>query len=197
MGRSANGIRSSAVAASPVPPRGHTPLSQAFTEKYALQKILVDYNNASTNIDVAGFDVVAGIYTPSTRLNLTIQAFFEPYVLVNVDPSFQAPTPQWSATKMNVNSISGRESTSSTLFALTNLPDQYITDQPCELIRVNIHVRNDQFRQAFAGGGCYLILQAKWEPDVQTVPADELMRLYDRCRIAAGPPIVISNIAIP
>lgn len=177
--------------AAPVPKRAHVPITQSFTEKYALQKEIAVWGSVGS--DAEDHDVQGFIYTPSNRLILTLQVIFESQDLLNIDPAFVTP-PTWTLTRMGVNSISGRETALSQFYPDTgtaNLPDEVILPDSPELLRANIHFERFPFTAPYGGNGVKMFLQAKWEPDVQTIPADELKRLYDRCRISYGQPVPV------
>lgn len=191
-----SGIKSSKNAGMPVPPRG-TPIAQNFSEKYSLQKVIARYSHLAGGLTATGLQ--AFVYTPSDRLTLTLQVFFENDRIVNVDPSL-ANIPTWKLDSMAVNAKSGRETFLSVLQATSNLPDDFITTVPPQLIRVTINsLANNQFNGSYADANddLNLILQAHWEPNVQTIKRDELDRLYDRCRLAYGQPTIILNNPIP
>lgn len=195
---SSNGIRSSANAGIAVPPRG-VPAPQAFTEKHALQKRLLTWDVAGGgNIPTA---LHALVYTPSNRLILTLQIAIEPDNLIATDPTFTLQ-PTWAIKRMIINPRSGRETPASQFYpsaGTANIPDEVITPDAPELLRVDVtNIDDAQFNTApYTTGNVALVLHAKWEPDVQTIPPDELARLYERCRIAYGEPIVILNNPIP
>lgn len=177
--------------AAPVPKRAHVPITQAFTEKYALQKEIAVWGGVGN--DAESHDVQGFIYTPSNRLILTLQVIFESQDMLNIDPAFVTP-PTWTITRMGVNSISGRETALSQFYpsvGTANLPDEVIVPDAPELLRANIHFIDFPFTPAYGGNGVKMYLQAKWEPDVQTIPVDELKRLYDRCRISYGQPVKV------
>lgn len=195
---SVNGIRSSKNAGMAVPPRG-TPLPQGFTEKYALQQRLLTW-------DVTGGGAIptalhALVYTPSNRLILTLQLALEPDNLIATDPSFSL-TPQWQIRRMIINPRSGRETPASVFYPDTgtaDVPDEIIVPDAPELLRVDVtNIDDQQFNTApYTTSNIALVLHAKWEPDVQTIPGPELARLYDRCKIAYGTAVVILNNPIP
>jgi len=195
---SANGIRSSKNAAIAVPPRG-VPTPQNFTDKYSLQQRLLTWDTAvSGNVPTA---LHALVYTPSNRLILTLQIAIEPDNLIATDPTFNVQ-PTWSVRRMIINSTSGRETPASQFYPSTgvaNIPDETIIPDAPELVRVEItNIDDQQFNTApYTTSNVALVLQAKWEPDVQTIPPAELQRLYSRCRSAYGQPVVILNNPIP
>jgi len=193
---SADGIRSSKNAGAIVPPRG-VPIPQNYTEKYSLQKTLVRYIPPGTSPAVAGTALHALIYTPSNRLILTVQVWYEPDNILATDPTFTVQ-PTWALRRMVINSSSGREVAASQFYpavGVANLPDETIIPDAPELLRADIGaIDSEQFNTVlWTGTPVSLILQAKWEPDVQTIPRDELKRLYERCRINYGIPINIEN----
>lgn len=197
---SVNGIRSSKAAAIAVPPRG-VPNPQNFTEKCSLQKRLLTWSPTGTG-NVPD-ELHALIYTPSNRLIVTVQMAIEPDALVATDPTFNGAGPQWSVNRMIINSTSGRETPASLYYpsagGTADIPDEIIIPDAPELMRVNVTgLAIDNFNTApYTTTNVALVLQVKWEPDVQTIPKDELKRLYERCRIAYGEPAIILNSPIP
>lgn len=199
-GKSVDNLRSSKAAAIAVPPRG-VPLPQNFTEKYSLQEVIAKWDPAVATAAPADDTVHALVYTPSNRLIVTVQAIIEPDNIVASDPVF-TNQPTWNIRRMAINSISGRETPMSQFYPDTgdaDFPDEVIIENAPELMRVNFNDFNTlQFDTApYQGTIVNLILQVKWEPDVETIPPAELKRLYSRCRINYGVPLVMQNAAIP
>jgi hypothetical protein len=200
--RSIDGIQSSKNAAIAVPPRG-TPQPQNYTEKYSLQQKILNWSPTSSNAAPADNTVHAFVYTPSNRLIVTVQAILEPDTIVAVDPVFSVGgAPSWNFRRMIINSKSGRETPASLFYPGTSgsvdIPDEAIIPDAPELMRINFNeFATTQFGVPYNTIGVNLILQVKWEPDVQTIPFDELQRLYQRCRINYGTPLEIQNAIIP
>lgn len=195
---SSAGIRSSQNAGIAVPPRG-VPLPQGFTEKYALQQRLLTWDVATAGTVPTAIHAL--VYTPSNRLILTLQLAIEPDNLIATDPTFNVQ-PTWAVRRMIINPRSGRETPASQFYpsaGTANIPDEIIVPDAPELLRVDVtNIDDQQFNTApYTTGNVALVLHAKWEPDVQTIPPAELARLYERCRIAYGQPVIILNNPIP
>ena len=197
------------------PPKGVlVPNTQAFTDRFSETKQLARYVPAGGDVDVAGFDLRAFVYTPSTRLRCRMQVYFEADGQLAPDPVFIV-VPNWRIMEMSRNPFSGRESTLQQLYPLaaagpvdyaanvkggagtTALPDQFTHDNAGEVLRLDVHLDNNQFNAIlFAPGGVNAFLTVSWEPNVPIAPA-ELASFYRDCKVVYGQSRSIQKGLIP
>ncbi len=186
------------------PPKGILiPNTQAYTDRYPITKQLARYVVTGGAIDVAGFDLHAYVYTPSTRLRCRMNVFFEADGALKEDPTFLV-VPTWKIMNMARNPFSGKESVLQQQYPLaaagttdfianvkgaagtTPLPDSFTLDNAGEVVRLDIHLDNGQFNVAtFAPAGVNCWLGVTWEPNVPIQPA-ELASFYRDCKVVYG-----------
>jgi hypothetical protein len=127
--------------------------------------------------------------------------FFEADANTGVDPTFGAQ-PTWNITSMVRHPESGRESALQQLYPFpsgdANLPDEFTVDSAGELLRLNIHLDNNQFKETFVpiGTSANCLLVVTWEPNVYIDPGD-LKRYFEMCKVNYGVARNIQNVSIP
>lgn len=142
------------------------------------------------------------IYTPSSRLRLSIVCAFEPDNTTTPDPAFVV-APTWSIRAMSRNPQSGRETPLQLAYpppsgsvSTMPLPDAYELDSAVKLLRVNTTLQDTNFSIAYvaANVAVNLVLYATWEPNVDISDAERDF-LYSQCSISAQQAILINNTA--
>ena len=164
--------------------------------------ILARYLPTGTGGVIGQVTATALVYTPSSRLRLSIVAAFEPDNTTTPDPAFVV-APVWSIRAMSQNPQSGREVPLQLAYpppsgsvSTMPLPDAYELDSAVKLLRVNCTLQDTNFSTAYvaANVAVNLILYATWEPNV-AISDDERDFLYGQCAISAQAPKLINNSA--
>jgi len=166
------------------------------------QVTLARYLPTGTGGVTGAVTAVALIYSPSSRLRLSVVCAFEPDNTTTPDPSFVIQ-PTWFVTAMSKNPLTGRETPlqraypSPTGTATTrNLPDAYELDSAVKLLRVSCALQDTNFSNVYVPNtaAVNLVLYATWEPNVE-ISDEERDFLYGQCSISAQQPLLINNTA--
>lgn len=193
-----------------IPPGNNTiranldlPNSTGFNNRTLPRNItLARYLPTGTGGATGQVTATALIYSPSSRMRLSIVAAFEPDNTTTPDPAFIVQ-PTWSIRAMSRNPQSGREVPLQLAYpppagSVTTmpLPDAYEMDSAVKLLRVNCTLQDTNFSTSYvaASAAVNFVLYATWEPNVELTDAERDF-LYNQCSISAQAPKLINNTA--
>lgn len=187
------------------PPKGSpgvkcTPRSLSYTQKHALSKVLVRYVLPAESSRTGTQNIVAYVYSPSSRMRCRITVAIEPDNQGQQgDPAFNV-TPQWSITNINRNPETGRETPLQLAYpdtGLADLPDSAEFDTASELFRVNVTLADNAFSSSYIPNTqrANVVLFAHWEPNLE-MTKEEYADLTALCSITYGTALEIQNNAV-